>query len=204
MGVAFVTFLTTHEDGRVLTAPRILVNDNATGLISSVEEMPFASQSTSTAATSTTSFGGFAQAGTTVSVTPQISENDYLNLEFDVLVNSFTGPTNDINIPPGRNTDQVTSQVSIPDGHTVFVGGLHTHSDSSNIQGLPFIERIPILNRLTSNTADERLDQRLFIFIKPVILRDDKFRDLRFISSSERQAAQLPDDLPHSEPVLIR
>jgi len=196
--------LATHSRARVLTAPQILVNDNATGLISSVAEVPFASQSTSTAATSTTSFGGFAQAGTTISVTPQISDNDYLNLEFDVLVNSFIGTATDPNIPPGRNTDQVTSQVAIPDGHTVIVGGLTSSSQASDFQGLPWIERIPILRRLASNETNENSDQRLFVFIKPVILRDDKFRDLRFLSKSERQAALLPDDLPHSEPVLIR
>ncbi len=196
--------LAQHQGAEVVTAPRILVNDNATGLISSVAEVPFTSQSTSTAATATTSFGGFAQAGTTVSVTPQISEEDYLNLEFDVLINNFIGAASDPNIPPARNTDQVTSQISIPDGHTVIVGGLKRQREASNVSGIPFLERIPIINRLTSNTADEMEDQRLFVFIKPVILRDDKFRDLRFLSEAERQAAKLPADLPYSEPVLIR
>lgn len=194
--------LARHRRARVITAPRILVNDNATGLLSSVAEVPFQNANIGNTI-STTSFGGFAQAGTTISMTPQISDDDYLNLEFDILVNNFAGAASG-SLPPPRNTDQVTSDVSIPDGHTVIVGGLTRKRLADDLQGLPIIERIPILNRLTSNQTDEVEEQRLFVFIKPIILRDDKFRDLRFLSESERRQAKIPDDLPTSSPVLIR
>lgn len=193
--------LSGHNRARVIAAPRVLVNDNATGLLSSVAEVPFASNNSNNTV-STTSFGGFAEAGTTISVTPQISDDDYLNLEFDVLINDFAGEAA-ANLPPPRNTNQVTSQVSIPDGHTIIVGGLTRKSLTQNLDGLPFIERIPILSRLTSNEAQSSSDQRLFIFIKPTILRDDKFKDLRFVSELERRDACIPDDLPPSEPMLI-
>ncbi len=195
--------LARHANARVVTAPKILVNDNATGLLSSVLEQPFASLNSGNTATTST-LGGFATAGTTISVTPQISEDDYLNLEFDILVNNFVGAASSDLLPPARTTDQVTSQVSIPDGHTIIVGGLTRDNASDTLAGLPFIERIPILNRLTSSQTEEEGQQRLFVFIKPIILRDDKFRDLRFLSESERRDAGIPGDLPTSSPVLIR
>ena len=194
--------LSRHRRARVVTAPRILVNDNTTGLLSSVAEVPFEANNIGNTI-ATTSFGGFAQAGTTISVTPQISEDDYLNLEFDVQVNNFTGqPT--ATLPPPRNTDQVTSEINIPDGHTAIVGGLTRVSQSEDIIGIPFIENIPLLRRLFGRETDGWETQRIYVFIKPIILRDDRFRDLRFLSEVERSNACIPGDLPQSFPLMIR
>jgi hypothetical protein len=44
----------------------------------------------------------------------------------------------------------------------------------------------------------------LFVFIRPVILRDDKFADLKFLSETDVKAAELPGDFPASEPLTIR
>jgi type II secretory pathway component GspD/PulD (secretin) len=195
--------LAQHQTARVTAAPRILVNDNATGLLSSTEEVPFSATTSNSVATST-SVGGFLQAGTTINVTPQISEDDYLNLDFDILVNDFSGTTTAEGLPPGRNTNQVTSSVSIPDGHTVVVGGLSRKRRADDLTGLPIIEHIPILNRLTSSEVDSEDESKLFVFIKPIILRDDKFRDLRFLSGEEQKQACIPGDFPSSSPVLIR
>ena len=195
--------LAQHQTARVTAVPRILVNDNATGFLSSTEEIPFQSTTSNTVATAT-SVGGFLEAGTTITVTPQISEDDYLNLEFDILVNSFSGTTSEEGLPPGRSISQVTSLVSIPDGHTIVVGGLSSKIQANDLSGLPFIERIPILNRLTSLEVDSSDESKLFVFIKPVVLRDDKFRDLRFLSEEKRREASVADDLPFSSPVLIR
>ena len=195
--------LARHQTARVTSTPRILVNDNALGTLSSTEEIPFQATN-SNANTTVTSVGGFLQAGTTINVTPQISEDDYLNLEFDILVNDFVGTSSAEGLPPGRSTNQVTSSVSIPDGHTIVVGGLTRKSIADDLTGLPIIERIPILSKLTSTEVDSEDESKLFVFIKPIILRDDKFQDLRFLSEEDRREALLPDDLPSSGPVLIR
>jgi general secretion pathway protein D len=194
--------LARHRRARVLSAPKILVNDNATGLLTSVAEVPFASINANNTV-STTSFAGFAEAGTTINVTPQIAEGEHLNLEFDILVNNFTG-TASANLPPPRNTDQVTSTVTIPDGHTIIVGGLTRRRLASEIQGIPFLERIPIINLLGGNQTNAFEEQRLFVFIKPIILRDDRFKDLRYLSEVDRNTACIPDDMPQSGPLLIR
>ena len=86
----------------------------------------------------------------------------------------------------------------------VIVGGLKGRSDAHNFTGLPFLQNIPIIKRLASSTSNGTERDRLFVFIKPIILRDDKFKDLRVLSSIERREAELPSDLPYSEPVLIR
>lgn len=85
-----VRALSSHRRARVLSSPRILVNDNAQGELTSVIEVPFTSVNASQTV-ATTSFAGFAEAGTTINVMPTISDDDYLQLDYTVTLNTFTG-----------------------------------------------------------------------------------------------------------------
>jgi len=44
----------------------------------------------------------------------------------------------------------------------------------------------------------------LFVFIRAVVLRDDKFAGLKVLSRHASSRAELTDDFPISEPVEIR
>ncbi|QNN23143.1 hypothetical protein HED60_12975 [Planctomycetales bacterium ZRK34] len=193
--------LKTNSRARVVSAPRILVNDNATGSLESISEEPYLSVNASDTV-STTSFGGFVEAGTSIEVTPHISEGDHLTLAYRVALNSFTDQGAD-GIPPPRQTNSIESNVTVPDGHTVVVGGLNRSDLSNRIEGLPFLSDVPVLKHLFSNEVDEESQMTLFVFIRPVILRDDQFKDLKFVSRKPLEQAELPGDFPDSEPLSI-
>lgn len=193
---------TQHKRAKVVSSPRVLVSDNAKGLLSSVSEVPFTSVNASQTV-STTSFAGFAQAGTTIEVTPHISEAERLQLKYRITRNDFTG-TGTAGVPPPRQTDEIVSEVVIPDGHTLIVGGLNRTSANESIDSFPFLENIPIIRKLVSNESFNGKQTSLFIFLKPVILRDDKFADLKYYSDRDLQRATEPGDYPASLPVLLR
>ena len=201
-GDAVLRALAVHSRARVLSVPRILVDDNSTGSLASVSEVPFTSVNASNTV-ATTSFAGFAEAGTNIEVTPRISENDYLSLDYVVTVNSFTGTGGD-GVPPPRQTDEVRSTVTIPDGHTVIVGGLNRKATSTDLQGVPVLENIPLIRRLTSLENDSDNQTTLYVFLKPVILRDDKFQDLKHLSDVNVRCAGSCPDYPESKPILVR
>ncbi len=196
-----VRALTTHRRARVLSAPRILVNDNAEGQLTSVLEVPFTSVNASQTV-ATTSFAGFAEAGTTITATPTISEDNYLQLDYTVTLNSFTGVGSD-GVPPPRQTNEVRSRVTVPDGYTVIVGGLTSKNESYEIDSIPFLELIPLIKDLSSLQRDNWQETSLFVFLKPIILREDKFKDLRFLSDSSLQKAERPGNFPANEPLTI-
>ncbi len=204
---AIVQALSAHTRSRVLATPKILVNDNQTGTLESVDSVPFASVNASQTV-ATTSLGGDQQAGTIITVTPHINEDDHLQLEFEVEFSSFSGATaavgdNGQTLPPPRQIDRVGSIVTIPDGKTVVVGGLKQRSGSDTFLGLPFVEKIPILRELTSLTTESGRTTSFFLFIRPKILRDSRFQDLRYLSDIEAQDAAIPGDVPQSGPILI-
>ena len=196
-----VRALTMHTRSRVTSAPRVLVNDNAEGQLTSVAEVPFTSINASDTV-ATTSFAGFAQAGTTITVTPRISDDDKVQLDFGITLNTFTSTGGD-GVPP-RQTDEIRSQVTIPDGYTVIVGGLNRTANSWTFTSMPGIDRIPLLRYLGGNEVKDRSSSAMFIFLKPIILRDDKHKDLRFLSERDVKCAGVCPDFPTSEPVWIK
>jgi general secretion pathway protein D len=186
---------------RVLASPRVLVNDNSKGQLESVLSVPFASVNASQTV-ATTSVGGNQDAGTTITVTPHISEGDHLQLEFAIEFSSF-GSGGNANLPPPRHIDKVQSTVTIPDGHTVIVGGLNRDSHSESHMGLPILGNIPGLGLLFSNRSRDSEIGSVFVFIRPTILRDDKFKDLKFLSEHDAKDAKTPGQFPASEPLLM-
>jgi type II secretory pathway component GspD/PulD (secretin) len=199
---AVLRALATHRRARVTSAPRILVNDNSTGTLASVQEVPFTSVNASNTV-ATTSFAGFAEAGTTIEVTPRISDDNHLQLDYTVSLNSFTGEGS-AGVPPPRQTDEVNSSVTIPDGYTIIAGGLNRRNTSSTYDGIPFLERVPILRELTGISTSMDSQTTLFVFLTPTILRDDKFRDLKYISDVDLARSCSEGNYPGSEPVLMK
>lgn len=185
---------------RVLAAPKILVNDNASGKLASLDERPYTSINASETV-NTTSFAGYAEAGTTLAVTPHISEGDHLQLQYSITLNSFTGEGTE-NSPPPRATDTVDSEVTVPNGYAVVVGGLRRQDRTERNSRIPGVGEIPLIGRYLFGSEVRSDDEStLFVFIRPTILRDDEFEDLKYLSEYELNLAELPSNLPHSEPV---
>lgn len=199
--------LESDSRAKVVSKPSVLVNDNKTGELISESEEPFSSVNASTTV-STTSFGGFASAGTTIKVTPQISEGDHLKLEYEIKLSSFAEASEDADaaaatLPPARQTNSLISEATIPDGHTIVVGGLTRENMRESIDRLPVLGHIPGLEYLFSNRSTTERQTTLFVFIKAVILRDDKFEYLRFVSGQAMADAEVAGEFPISEPIAI-
>jgi type IV pilus assembly protein PilQ len=119
-----------------------------------------------------------------------------------ITLNSFTGQAAS-GEPPPRQTNSVQSEVTVPDGDTIVVGGLNSTNISDTVNRVPVVGQIPLLQYLFSNRTNSSDHSTLFVFIRPVILRDDLFRDLKFLSQQQIKEAGLPSDLPESQPLLI-
>ena len=185
---------------KVLASPRVLVNDNATATLSSINEAPFTSINASTT-TDTTTFAGYASAGTTITVTPHISEGDHLLLDYALTLNSFTGD-GAAGIPPPRQTNSISSNITVPDGYTVVVGGLTREDTGETVSKIPLLGDIPVIRHLFRSVTDNKAHSTLYVFIRPVVLRDDRFEDLKYLSGLDRDLAGLPADFPASEPLV--
>jgi type II secretory pathway component GspD/PulD (secretin) len=80
---------------------------------------------------------------------------------------------------PSFSTISIQTNVVVPDGGTVLMGGLKTMSEGRNESGPPVLSNIPYLNRLFRNTGIGRETKHMMIMVTP-----------RIIITSEEEAVQ--------------
>jgi len=180
---AILQLLKQDGNARITSAPRILVNDNAVGFINSIAEEP-TTQTNQGDTTTTTSFAGFVEAGTQFAITPHISANNYLRVEYQITLNSFGTKPTDPSIPPPRNTSSIQSEATVPNEFTIVVGGMQTTDESENIDKVPILGDIPILEWAFKNTKIEKQYKTTYLFITPHIMENEDFSDLKQVSDN--------------------
>ena len=200
---ALIRALETLSRGRSLNIPKVLVANNKQALLTSVLQQPVLSTNASQTV-ATTSFSGTQDAGTVVSVTPQIAEGDHLLLDYSVEISSFVGDSAVPTLPPPRQQNQLKSVVTIPDGFTVAVGGLQLEGNVEGISQVPFVGDIPILGEAFKSRSVTRTRSKFFVFIRANILRQGGFEDLKYASDLAAQEAGIDDGFPSVEPQVIR
>ena len=71
---------------------------------------------------------------------------------------------------PNQQTTEVTTQMLVEDGQTVFIGGLIRRSIDQNREGVPVLGDIPILGRVFSNKSDSSINTETVVMITPHIV----------------------------------
>ena len=198
-----VRAIAAHGNSRIMATPKILLSDGTSATIGSVEEAPFTSINASDTV-ATTSFAGFESAGTTMTVTPHIAQGDHITLDYSLSFSNFTG-SGSVGVPPPRTTNSFSGTIEVPDAYTVIVGGLVTEAESDSVTEVPLLGRIPVIGALFQSSDRLRTKTKVYAFIRPTVLRDDAFADLKLISRREMDRAALQArDYPESEYLWMR
>lgn len=177
--------LKNENDVRVLSQPRVVVNDNVGAVFTIKEQVPTTTQSTTGTGIVTTTFSGFQDASLTLKITPHISEKNYLRLEVDQLIEAFRGQGQVVGgttIPPAKASREVITTVTVPHERTVVIGGLAELREDETTDGVPYLSDIPLLGRLFERTVRNRDRRTIYVFITPTILHDANFEDYLAVS----------------------
>ena len=194
--------LETINQGRTLTIPKVLVNNNQTANLDSLDQQPFASVNASVSV-ATTSFAGTLDAGTTIQVTPQITDGDRLLLDYSVTLSRFTGEATEV-LPPPRQQNILSSIATIPDGYAVIVGGLEVDVSTEAESRVPILGEIPLLGFFFRSRSVTLQKNHFFVFLRCSVMRHPRFEDLRYVSGRDLEIAGIGPDEPVLEPRLIR
>ncbi|MHC4475946.1 MAG: secretin N-terminal domain-containing protein [Planctomycetota bacterium] len=174
---AILKALQGNDNVRIESAPQILVNDNAVGMIQSIAEEP-TRETNLGETTTTTSFGEYVTAGTQFNIIPHISESNYLRVEYNITLNSF-GEKADPTLPPSRNTSTIQSEATVPDGYTIVVGGIQASNESESVDKVPLLGDIPLLGLAFRNTIIRKQYITTYLFITTTIMKSEGFDDLK-------------------------
>lgn len=154
---------------KVIAAPKITTLDKREAKISQGESIPF--QTTSLQGTQTT----FVDANLELNVTPQITSRDPKEIGKQILmkVRATRNAVGARSNPAGPSIDrrEATTQVIVRDGETMVIGGVFVDTQNNNVQGVPYLSRIPVLGWLFKNKSESVSKQELLIFLTPTIIR---------------------------------
>lgn len=198
-----ITALQQNVDTRILSTPQLLIDDNETAELVSLEEQPTTTTTQTTGNPTQTSFGQYESAGTTLTVTPTITKGGFVRLEYYVNLSSFVG-AGAAGVPPARLTNEVSGdKVTIPGDTTVVIGGLTVDTLSKTVIKVPLLGEIPLLGHLFRDQGKTDRKTALYIFLTPKILREPTVPDLILLTRGPQSEVGLNFEMPPLEPAFI-
>jgi len=93
---------------------------------------------------------------------------------------------------PIVGTQEVTTTVTLKNGNTVVLGGLITEEKTNDRQGIPYLNRLPIVGGLFGDVNKNRTRNELIVLIQPTVVgsENDALRE----SWDERSRSALGDE----------
>jgi type IV pilus assembly protein PilQ len=151
---------------RIISAPRIVTQDNTAAQIQSGVQIPF-----QTRINFTTTIA-YVDATLNLSVIPQITESGTVIMDIAVQKNEpATGLAIEGSAGTPIQTRQARTRLMVRDGGTSVIGGIYQSSDNNSQTRLPFLHQIPVLGNLFKTHNISNSHDELLIFITPRILR---------------------------------
>ncbi len=165
--------LQTDVNNRVLSRPSLLTNDNQEAQIITEVETAYETSTVLQSGNESRSFETVT-AGITLRISPTISAGNYLRLRVLIEVSDFQDPRSGVEgAPPDITRRQIETPVTIPDGHTVVLGGLVSKTDAETKNAIPWLSDLPVIGWLFKGFSDRSDDRYLYIFITPHIIDTD-------------------------------
>jgi len=186
---ALIKLVSTQSQVNILSQPLLLVNDNEDANFTTKVSEPTTVTSQGTSTTQT-SFAGFADATTSLTITPQVSPDGYINLKIAQSFEEFSGQGSGNGVPPPKVSNNVMTMITVPDRHTAILGGFTRDSATDTKTGVPILMDIPLIGWLAGSRTVRMTKSRLYLFVRPRILSIDGFEDLRAVSLEKARSAQ--------------
>jgi type II secretory pathway component GspD/PulD (secretin) len=184
---AVLSFLNSSYDAQVVSTPRIVTLDNQMATIEVTRGYPIIDMAGGTQNSSGSSSITYSNVGTILQVTPRISANDFIWLKVTPVVSSHFGDVIVTVAGGGGNTSssyavpvfdyrKIDSQVMIPNGNTLVMGGLVQDSPNASYTKVPVLGDIPGLGWAFRSESKTMTKDNLIIFLTPTIIRDSDFQ----------------------------
>ncbi len=160
----FVQALETIGKTNVLATPRLLVLNKQRAEIQLGQRLGY--RTVITNLTSTLQQIQFLNTGTLLRLRPFISDDGMVRME--IHPERSTGII-DANGVPQTNTARMTTNVIIPNGATLVIGGLIDNQDDTTQSGIPGLNRLPIVGALFRNRTQDLIKSEVVVLLTPRI-----------------------------------
>jgi general secretion pathway protein D len=187
---ALLQAIATHQNIRVLSAPRVLALNNEQARILVGSEVPFTSATITGVAASVDQVVQYRDVGTQLTVLPQVNTDGYVTLRLLQEVSELSSTT----LAAAQNAPIITTREAetsaiVKTGRTVVIGGLISSSRTLIENGIPILKDIPLIGGLFKSRNLDRAKSELAIFLTPYVVYNDEQAD----SVLQQERRKLPD-----------
>ncbi len=173
-----VQALNTTGRFHVTSNPSVFTSNNKKAVISSGTEIAVPTNITSSAVgvnanngLSTNSSVQFKTVATQLEVLPLINADNEVQLEIVQKIDELSGESDTIsgNAIPRIATRVLKTNVNVPNGATIVLGGLRIERNTTSKSGIPYLSKIPGLGALFRSTRNSKTRDELVILLRPVV-----------------------------------
>ena len=161
---------------RVVSSPSVLVLENESATIKVGDKVPILTrqvQSVEDPKAPTVNSIEYRDAGVILKVKPRVNSSGLVTMEISQELSSVVPGAEGVTVDtPTFSQRTVDSTVSVYTTQTVVLGGLISGQESREKDGVPGINKIPILGDLIGKTDKSSKRNELIIFITPQIVQD--------------------------------
>jgi general secretion pathway protein D len=173
--VAFLNASENRSRVRTLSAPSILVSNNASAAVQIGAEVPVPTSSAASGAQQggSTLFAQtiqFRDTGVILNVTPQINEGGNLTLTISQEVSQASANTTSSINAPIIGKSAVRSTIVVQDGETIPLTGFIRENEFLGRNRVPLLGSIPIAGLLFGNTSKSNTRSELIVLITPHVV----------------------------------
>lgn len=179
---AVLSFLNRNADTEVVALPRQVTSDNQTATLSVTRAFPIFEITPGSAQSPPTAKITYTNLGTILKVTPRISSSSNIALKVTPEVSNIdskdrqiiNGSINEANVYAIRRME---TEVVIPSGNTLVMGGLISDTATKSYTKVPILGDLPGIGLLFRRESKERTKSNLIIFVTPTIVESTDFQE---------------------------
>ena len=160
------------SDVKILSTPQLLTTENEEATITIGKNVAYQTRSAAESSSTTYSSYEYKDVGITLKITPSISQDRLVRLDFYQKVTKLdTANTTNADRPTTLKRELETT-IIVEDGNTVVIGGLIDESLSKAVGKVPCLGDIPVLGNAFKSQSSGSDRTNLFIFLTPKVVKN--------------------------------
>jgi len=191
-----VRLLSDKGYAKVLSRPRIMVKNGKPAEIFAGEKTPYLNANLVGNPPVIAGKFEWLETGITLKITPRLVTQDVVDVDLKPSVKTVIGnvaiySSSSVNYVPAYLERRADTQVQVPDGAEIVIGGLQRFEKSTEESGVPFLMDIPLLGYLFKRHEEKEVATNIVVVVRPTVIRD-----VRSMSALVPPDLDLPATIP--------
>jgi len=180
----FLNALEKIGDTNVIATPHLMCLNKHAAQILIGEELGYVNQ-TLTAEGTIVPEVEFLEVGTQLRLRPYISSDGMVRMEIHPEVSKGNVRVEDGLTLPDKETTQVTTNIMVPDGNTVVIGGLIRDELTQSATQIPLLGSLPIVGPVFRKNVEGTIRQEILVLITPKIVYEPEMSCAANVAAAE-------------------